>query len=248
MSNMKDIFKTIGISGFTGTVWFGVFVLVSLVFSRYALAPVLFPIGRILDVFIDIYNLDFGIVCLLMLFYPYVPGLFLGLMAGILFFIFWSYVPEHKRKECKWASSLKYRTRSFLSYCLFLGESVFGIVALLSLPFYILNLIFPREEWMSGTPIQVALIKLVVAIGVTVLSALIVWKCEVYIAKEKQSAAPSLPAAQQQYPPSVLFAMLLGGILVTVLGIYMIVGIIPGIVMLCFFLPWMLDHKRKPST
>lgn len=248
MSNMKSILKIVAVSGFTGTVWFGVFVLVSLVFSRYVLALVLFPIGRVLDVFIDIYNLDFGTVSFLMMFYPYVPGLLLGLMVGTLFSIFWSHVPEHERKGFIRVSSLKYRTRSFSSYCLFLGESVFGIVALLSLPFYILNLIFSLEEWMSGTPIQVALIKLVVAIGVTVFSALIVLRCESFIAKEKQSAAPSLPAVQQQYPLSVQVAMLLGGILVAVLGIYMIVGIIPGIVMLCLFLPWMLEHKRKPST
>ena len=261
---MKFIIKTTLLGGFTGAVLHGVFILIALLFHEIAFWVSIFPMYSLVC---ESYNSGQEGAMFVLVWIPYVPGLVFGMLTGFFYSLFWSFVPEHKRKESVLFSSLKHRTRSFLSYCLFLGESTLCVVALESLFLCAMCIVFSPEksvkilnaigypEYFSENILKTLVsnnsddfIKLIAAVFLAIASVLIIWKCEAYIAKEKQSATPSLPAAQQQYPPSVQFAMLLGGILVTVLGVYMIVGIIPGIVMLCFFLPWMLDHKRKPST
>ncbi|MCK9316002.1 MAG: hypothetical protein M0Q48_07660 [Verrucomicrobia bacterium] len=257
--NTKSILKIATISGISVAIWSGVFALISsyfnILFGWYLVIYPLLVYGLSLESYTGIFFI---------LLYPYVPGLLVGLIGGI---IAWGLFSENRREENKLISSLKYRTRSIYSFSLFLGESTLCIVALGSLFLSTMGVFFSPEksadilyaigypEIFSETYLKslssgdsTSLIKLIVAIFVTFFSVLLIWRIEVYISKEKRSAAPPLPAAQQQYPLSVQFVMFLGVILLSVLGIYMVVGIIPGLVMLCFILPWIPLRRRNHST
>jgi hypothetical protein len=166
------------------------------------------------------------------------PGLIWGMIGGVFFVFFLNYVLKSGKKEHPLISSLKYRTRSFLSYCIFLGESSLAVFTIGGVFLPIISLVFSSEKVMAGnTELTVLdyLIRFAIVILVTILSVLIIWKCEVYIAKDKQSAAPSGPAGQQQYPASVLLAMLLGGILLTVLTLCLLNAIFWSVVMTISF-------------
>ena len=134
---MKFIIKTTLLGGFTGAIWFRILSLISLLFNEKAYWISISPI-RLLTDFIPP---DAGMVILLL--HRYGPGLFFGLIGGFLYSLFWNSVPEHKRKENKMLSSLKYRTRSFFQYCLLLGESTLGVIALFTPLLCILNLFLP---------------------------------------------------------------------------------------------------------
>lgn len=225
---MKPIIKATLLSGFTAPLWAAAILVVSLLFNWNALVlikPVVFY--YILSAYIDLNNMDPEAKMLLEAFFSYLPFLVFGMLGGFLISLFWNCVPKYITKDNIIISSLKHRTRSFGAYCLFIGESIFGIVALLSLPLYILSFIFPREElWTQGPPIQETVIKLALLVLVTTLSARFVWRCEVYIAKERQSAAQILPVEQQQHPLAVRVTAVFGISLVSALAIYMLVSVI----------------------
>ena len=235
---MKFIIKTTLLGGFTGAVWFMVFAFVVLAFNVYALIPVAGPFYWILTVFIDAFYLDYDTITFMtIVFLPYFPGLIYGLIAGFLFSLFWSRTPEHKRKEYKFLSSLKYRTRPFLSYFLFLGEGSLCIVAL-SLPLFILHLIiyliftlvFHIELFFSFTIIT-SLMMLLASALLTAPAAPLIRKCEAYAAVERkklllaeadESLDISISEEEQQIPPSVGLTMFLGGLEAVALALYML--------------------------
>ncbi len=234
---MKFIIKTTLLGGFTGAVWFMVFAFVGIIFNGYVLFAVFFPFYWILNFFVDTYYLDFDTIhFLIMVFIPCYPGLIYGLIAGFLFSLFWSRTPEHKRKEYKFLSSLKYRTHPFLSYFLFLGEGSLGIVAL-SLPLFILHLIIYyvfHVEPLFPLTFVTSLIILVTGILLSAVSAKLVRKCEVYNAIEhkrlslnegKKPENSSLLEKIQRITPSIGFTMFLGGMEAVPLAFHMLVAI-----------------------
>jgi hypothetical protein len=218
-----------------------VFAFVGIIFNAYVFFAVFFPFYWTLNFFVDAYYLDFDTIhFLIMVFIPCYPGLIYGLIAGFLFSLFWSRTPEHKRKEYKFLSSLKYRTHSFLSYFLFLGEGSLFIVAL-SLPLFILHLIiylilthiFHKELFFSFTVIT-SLMMLLASALLSAVSAWLVRKCEVYNAVEhkrlslsegKEPENSSLLEEEQQIPPSVGLTMFLGGMEAIPLAFHMLVAI-----------------------
>lgn len=229
---MKPIIKAPLLSGCTAPLWAGAFVTVILLFNWDILR---LPIVCFFEYFL--YFVDTGdaegpkvfaamiFIFLFLLLFSYLPFFVFGMFVGFILSIYFKFIPEHRRKDYKIISSLKYRTRSFRDYCLFIGESFLGIVALLSLPLCILSLIFqPEAEWIPGSPIQVSLIKLALAVLVTALSARLVWRCEVHIAGERQSAAQSLPAEKQRHPIAVKLTVAFGNLLLSVLTFQIIVS------------------------
>lgn len=248
--------KTMIVGGFTGAVLHGVFILIALLFHQIAFWVSVFPMYSLVC---ESYNSGQYDALFVLVWIPYVPGLVFGMLAGFFYSLFWSFVPEHKRKESVLFSSLKHRTRSFLSYCLFLGESTLCVVALESLFLCTMGVIFSPEksvkilsaigypEYFPENILKTLVsnnsydfIKLIAAVFLAIASVLIIWKCEAHIVKEKQSAAPSLPAAQQQYPLSVQVAMLLGGILVAAMALYMLPLLLLGLVMVPIGIFWLL--------
>jgi len=230
---MKSIIKATLLSGFTVPLWAAAFVAVILLFNWNALELLLMPFYYFFQYFLD-YFIDYSgmsaetkmfLTFHIVFVYSYVPFLVFGMLGGFLFSLYWKCIPEHRRKDDKIISSLKHRTQSLGDYSLFIGESFLGIVALLSLPLCILSLIFPPEvEWIPGSPIQVTLIKLALAVLVTALCARLVWRCEVHIAEERQSAAQSLPAEKQRRPIAVKLTVAFGNLLVIVLTFQIIVS------------------------
>ena len=259
---MKFIIKTTLLGGFTGAVWFMVFAFVCFIFNVYALFPVAGPFYWILTLLINIFYLDYDTTPMIALFLPFFPGLIYGLIAGFLFSLFWNRVPEHKRKEYKFLSSLKYRTHSFLSYFLFLGEGSLCIVTL-SLPLFILHLIiylilthiFHTELWMHLT-IEISLIMLIMSALLTALTAPLVRKCEAYNRKLFPSEAdeplyPSILEEEQQIPLSVGVTMFLGGILGVIeaaaLTLYMLVMMV-FLLLFIFEILVFVVHTFGPTT
>lgn len=222
---MKFIIKTTLLGGFTGAVWYGVFVLIALLFSEIAfemsmsltLSPIIF--------IVESYRLNSDDALGMNILFQYVPGLVFGMAAGFVISLYWSSVPEHKRKENKMLSFLKYRNRSFLYYCIFLGESTLFLVALLTPLLCILDFVFHLES-PNGKDILIPdqSTALLVGFFMTIFSVLIIWGCENHIAKEKQSAAQVLPAGQQEEPALVVPVMLVGILLLAAMGIYMLIG------------------------
>ncbi len=231
MSN-KNIFKIITLCTLTLGIWCGVLALS----SRLVCSIVVHPM-EILTANIISSNPD-HFVWLSPIFLVF-PGLFLGMIGGIFFVFFLSQVSKPGKKEHPLISSLKYRTHTFLSYCIFLGESTLAVFTIGGVFLFIISFIFPSEKVMSGNmelTVLDYLIRYATAILVTILSVLIIWKCEAYIAKEKQSATLPSPAAQRQYPTSVMLAMLLGGILLAVLALCFLNAIFWSILMTISFL------------
>ncbi len=246
---MKFIIKTTLLGGFTGAVWYGVFILICLLFHKIAFEISLWPFGTLTFLISERYNLKTDTVWYILLFFPYLPGLVLGMMAGFVISLYGSFVPEHVRKKSAWISSLKYRTRSFLSYCLFLGESTLCIAGLGSLFLCIMGVVFSPEQsvrilcaidhLISETFLRTLttnnsdnFIKLIAAILLASFSALTVWRCEVYIAKEKQNTAQNLPGEQSPKTTTVIivsFVIVLGILLVSAMTLFMLPG-------LCFLL------------
>jgi hypothetical protein len=226
---MKPIIKATLLSGFTAPLWAGAILVVILLFNWDILR---LPIENFFEYYVDFGDAEgpSAFVAMVLIFdvfllFSYVPFLVFGMFIGFILSIYFKFIPEHRRKDYKIISSLKYRARSFRDYCLFIGESFLGIVALLSLPLCILSLIIPPEvEWIPGPPIQVTLIKLALAVLVTALSARIIWRCEVHITEEIQSAAQSLPAEKQRHPIAVKLTVAFGNLLVSVLTIQIIVS------------------------
>ncbi len=235
---MKPVIKTTLLSGFTAPLWVGPFLAVSMLLNQDILR---LPIEYFFDYFIDfgdnpgkIAFVEMVFIFYLLLLFLYVPFLVFGMLGGFLFSLYWKFIPEHRRKDYKIISSLKYRARSFRDYCLFIGESFLGIVALLSLPLCILSLIFPPEaEWIPGSPIQVTLIKLVLAVLLTALSARLVWRCEVHIAEERRSAAQAPTTEKQQHPIAVRLTTAFGNLLVFVLTLQIIVSFFTFFIFYC---------------
>lgn len=235
------------LGGFTGAVLHGVFILIALLFHKIAFWVSIFPMYPLSISICESYNLRPDGALLMLILFPYVPGLVFGMLAGFFYSLFWSFVPEHKRKESVLLSSLKHRTCSFLSYCLFLGESTLCVVALGSL--FTTGVIFSPEKSVEilnaiGYPEHFSeriletlvsnnsddFIKLIAAVFLAIASVLIIWKCEAYIAKEKQSAAQALPAEQQQMPTTVVLVMPFGILLLAAMALYMLPLLLLGLI------------------
>ncbi|MBR5690931.1 MAG: hypothetical protein IKX46_03150 [Verrucomicrobia bacterium] len=255
---MKFIIKTTLLGGFTGTVWYGVFILTCLIFHKIAFWISFWPISTLTFLIRESYNLKPDTVWLILLFFPYIPGLVLGMVAGFGISLYGSFVSERIRKKSVWISSLKYRTRSFLSYCLFLGESTLCIAGLGSLFLCIMGVIFSAEQsirilyaidYLSSETFLKTLasdssnsfIKLIVAILLAIFSALVIWMCEVYIAKEKQDTSQNLPEEQQQETATVViasFVILLGVLLVVAMALYMLPLLLLGLISVPLAIFW----------
>jgi len=256
---MKFIIKTTLLGGFTGAVLHGVFILIALLFHEIAFWVSIFPMYPLSISIYESYNLRPDGALLMLILFPYVPGLVFGMLAGFFYSLFWSFVPEHKRKESVLFSSLKHRTRSFLSYCLFLGESTLCVVALESLFLCAMCIVFSPEksvkilnaigypEYFSENILKTLVsnnsddfIKLIAAVFLAIASVLIIWKCEAYIAKEKQSAAQALPAEQQQMPTTVVLVMPIGILLLAATALYMLPLLLLGLIMVPIGIFWLL--------
>jgi len=257
---MKFIIKTTLLGGFTGAVWYGVFILTCLIFHKIAFWISLWPISTLSLLIKESCNLKTDTAWLILLFFPYVPGLVLGMAAGFVAALYGSSVPEHIRKKSVWISSLKYRTRSFLSYCLFLGESTLCIAGLGSLFLCIMGIIFSPEQsirilqaidYLSSETFLKTLasdssnsfIKLIAAILLAFFSALVIWMCEVYIAKEKRDTVQNLPEEQQQKTATVVigsFVTLLGVLLVVAMALYMLPWLLLGLISVPCAIFWIL--------
>jgi len=83
-------------------------------------------------------------------------------------------------------------------------------------------------------------IKLIAAVFLAIASVLIIWKCEAYIAKEKQSAAQALPAEQQQMPTTVVLVMPIGILLLAATALYMLPLLLLGLIMVPIGIFWLL--------
>lgn len=256
---MKFIIKTTLLGGFTGAVLHGVFILIALLFHEIAFWVSIFPMYPLSISIYESYNLRPDGALLMLILFPYVPGLVFGMLTGFFYSLFWSFVPEHKRKESVLFSSLKHRTRSFLSYCLFLGESTLCVVALESLFLCAMCIVFSPEksvkilnaigypEYFSENILKTLVsnnsddfIKLIAAVFLAIASVLIIWKCEAYIAKEKQSAAQALPAEQQQMPTTVVLVMPIGILLLAATALYMLPLLLLGLIMVPIGIFWLL--------
>jgi len=256
---MKFIIKTTLLGGFTGAVLHGVFILIALLFHEIAFWVSIFPMYPLSISIYESYNLRPDGALLMLILFPYVPGLVFGMLAGFFYSLFWSFVPEHKRKESVLFSSLKHRTRSFLSYCLFLGESTLCVVALESLFLCAMCIVFSPEksvkilnaigypEYFTENILKTLVsnnsddfIKLIAAVFLAIASVLIIWKCEAYIAKEKQSAAQALPAEQQQMPTTVVLVMPIGILLLAATALYMLPLLLLGLIMVPIGIFWLL--------
>jgi hypothetical protein len=239
--------KTMLLGGFTGAVLYGVFILIALLFHEIAFWVSVFPMYSLVC---ESYNSGRDVAMFVLVWIPYVPGLVFGMLAGFFYSLFWDFVPEHKRKESVLFSSLKHRTRSFLSYCLFLGESTLCVVALESLFLCAMGIVFSPEksvkilnaigypEYFSENILKTLVsnnsddfIKLIAAVFLAIASVLIIWKCEAYIAKEKQSAAQALPAEQQQKSTIVVLVMSFGILLLAAMALYMLPLLLLGLIM-----------------
>jgi hypothetical protein len=237
----------------------GVFILIALLFHEIAFWVSIFPMYPLSISIYESYNLRPDGALLMLILFPYVPGLVFGMLAGFFYSLFWSFVPEHKRKESVLFSSLKHRTRSFLSYCLFLGESTLCVVALESLFLCAMCIVFSPEksvkilnaigypEYFSENILKTLVsnnsddfIKLIAAVFLAIASVLIIWKCEAYIAKEKQSAAQALPAEQQQMPTTVVLVMPIGILLLAATALYMLPLLLLGLIMVPIGIFWLL--------
>lgn len=234
VEDIKFIIKTTLLGGITGAILFRTLILIGLLLSEKAFLILTTPIWLLIDFMVErqLLNPDAGMIIFLL--YRHGPGLIFGLIGGFLLSLFWNRV-EHKRKENKMLSSLKYRTSSFFQYCLLLGESTLCVVVLFTPLLCILNLFFPLEAPLEAPYKAHVLITnksttLLVGFFMTIFSALIIWRCEVYIAEEKKFVASALLPEQEpnliRGPFCAEITRLLGGILFIVLTTYLLFMVI----------------------
>ena len=189
---MKHIIKATLLSGLTTVLWFYVFLVVGTFLIPQILGLLSYSIEYIIPIGLSAEGKMFFVIAVFVL--GFIPIFIFGMLFGFIVSLFYYLNPKKITRDNNLISSLKHRTRSFGAYCLFIGEGLFGIVALLGLSHCILTFIFPPEvKWMC-TPLMLAW-----AVLVTALSVWIIWRCEVYIAEERQSAAQTLHSKHKWY-------------------------------------------------